>query len=197
MKIKIVTLLFLHCCILSLSAQEEQTGTVQVFTNTIEDQFNEVVDESNDYQDYKVIKKNKINKLRQNILDSIETLESRIGGSQNELGQQAQTIDSLSMELRATKEDLALSREKENGIEVFGVITEKATYNTILWTIIAVLLIILAYLGYKFKNSHNVTKEAQLKLAETEIELETHRQKALEREQKLRRKLQDEINKKK
>ncbi|MAN59302.1 MAG: tRNA (guanine-N1)-methyltransferase, partial [Flavobacteriaceae bacterium] len=66
MKIKIVTLLFLHCCILSLSAQEEQTGTVQVFTNTIEDQFNEVVDESNDYQDYKVIKKNKINKLRQN-----------------------------------------------------------------------------------------------------------------------------------
>ena len=101
------------------------------------------------------------------------------------------------MELRATKEDLALSREKENGIEVFGVITEKATYNTILWTIIAVLLIILAYLGYKFKNSHNVTKEAQLKLAETEIELETHRQKALEREQKLRRKLQDEINKKK
>jgi hypothetical protein len=197
MKIPLWTLAFALSCTLSLSAQEQGTVTPSQADNTIEGQFMEVVDESNDYQDYKVIKKFKINKLRQNILDTIASLEGRIDGSQTELGEQAQTIDSLTLQLRNTKEELAESREKENGIEILGILTEKATYNTLMWTFIGILLVAIAFLGYKFKNSHAVTKEAQLKLAETEIELETHRQKALEREQKLRRKLQDEINKKK
>jgi len=56
-------------------------------------------------------------------------------------------------------------------------------------------LVVAGFLGFKFKNSHAVTKEAQLKLAEIEIEFEAYRQKALEQHQQVRRKLQDEINK--
>ena len=48
---------------------------------------------------------------------------------------------------------------------------------------------------YKFYNSNTVTKEAQNNLTDVEQEFELHRKKSLEKEQKLRRKLQDEINK--
>ena len=50
---------------------------------------------------------------------------------------------------------------------------------------------------FKFKRSNTLTKEAQEKLIDTEAEYDTHRQNALEREQQLRRKLQDELNKQK
>ena len=66
-----------------------------------------------------------------------------------------------------------------------------------MWSIIGLLIIGLLFFIYKFKNSNAVTKEAKLKLAETEEEFDQHRQKKLEEQQQLRRKLQDEINKNK
>ena len=50
---------------------------------------------------------------------------------------------------------------------------------------------------YRFKNSNTVTKSAKKSLAEIEEEYEDHRRNALEREQKVRRQLQDELNKQK
>ncbi|WP_339697109.1 hypothetical protein [uncultured Marixanthomonas sp.] len=193
MKKQLITLLPLLLCTVILFAQENpQTKATD---NSIEGQFKDVVDESNNYQEYKVIKKYQINQLRKNILDSISDLESKIATSKTEIDQKAKKIDSLTSKLKTTKEDLSVSKEKENGIEILGILTQKSTYNTIMWSIIVLLLVGLAFIFYKFKNSHKVTKDSQLKLAETEMELETNRQKSLEREQKLRRKLQDEVNK--
>ncbi|WP_290624935.1 tRNA (guanine-N1)-methyltransferase [Altibacter sp.] len=192
MKLKLTTLLPFLFCVFMIHAQEEAQETL---TNSLEDQFVDVVDNSNNYQDYKVIKKTKINKLRENIMDSIAALETEIQTSETSLDQQKNKIASLTQELAKTQEDLALSRKKENGIELFGMLTEKSTYNTIMWSIILILLLALGFFIYKYKNSNSVTKEAQLKLAETEIEFEEHRQKAIEQQQQLRRKLQDEINK--
>ncbi|RFN58430.1 hypothetical protein [Marixanthomonas ophiurae] len=193
MKKHLVTLLPLLLCTVILFAQENPQTEAK--DNSIEGQFKDVVDESNNYQEYKVIKKYQINQLRKNILDSISALESKIATSKTEIDQKATQIDSLTSQLKTTKENLSVSKEKENGISILGILTQKATYNTIMWSIIVLLLVGLAFIFYKFKNSHKVTKDSQLKLAETEMELETNRQKSLEREQKLRRKLQDEVNK--
>jgi len=193
MKKHLITLLPLLLCTVMLFAQENPQTEVK--DNSIEGQFKDVVDGSNNYQEYKVIKKYEINQLRKNILDSISALESKISTSKTEIDQKATKIDSLTSQLKTTKEDLSVSKEKENGISILGILTQKATYNTIMWSIIVLLLVGLAFIFYKFKNSHKVTKDSQLKLAETEMELETNRQKSLEREQKLRRKLQDEVNK--
>ena len=73
----------------------------------------------------------------------------------------------------------------------------KTSYNILLWSIIGGLLAFLLFFIYKFKNSNAVTKQAKLSLAETEEEFEEHRKRALEREQKVMRRLQDEINKQK
>lgn len=152
-------------------------------------------DKSNSYQEYKVIKKTQLATLKRNILDSVSTLERKITGLESEIKNQNTEIDSLTQNLKQTQENLAASKEKEDGIELFGILTSKATYNTIMWSIIGILLLISGFLFYRFLNSHKITKAAQLKMAEIEIELEDNRRNSLEREQKLRRKLQDEINK--
>lgn len=164
-------------------------------TNTIENQFEDVVDKSNNYQEFKVIKKAKIYALRKNILDSINALENTINLTYTEIDQQKAEITTLKSSLETTQTNLSTSQEKEDGIEILGMLTKKSTYNSIMWSIIGALLLILILLFYKFKNSHSVTKSARLKLAETETEFDAHRQKTLENEQLLRRKLQDEINK--
>lgn len=167
----------------------------QTESNTIENQFTDVIDKSNNYQEFKVIKKTKINALRKNILDSVVALEKTIETAYSEIEKQKTEISILTKNLATTQENLATSKEKEDGIEFFGMLTKKSTYNMILWSIIIGLLALLAFLFYKFKNSHAITKAAQLKLAETEGEFDAHRRKTLENEQQLRRKLQDEINK--
>tara|TARA_R100000935_G_scaffold58415_2_gene95446 strand:+ start:134671 stop:135267 length:597 start_codon:yes stop_codon:yes gene_type:complete len=180
---------------LCISLTFAQDTTQENSPNTIENQFVDVVDGSNSYQEFKVIKKTEINKLRANILDTLGTFESKISALNTEIDTQKNEIASLSQNLSKTKEELALSQKKENGIEILGLLTQKATYNTIMWSIIGALLLALIFFIYKFKNSHSVTREAQLKLAETEIEFEKHRQTRIEEQQQLRRKLQDEINK--
>lgn len=163
--------------------------------NTLEAQFNEVVEKSNSYQEYKVISKVKIANLQKNIFDSIAVLKKEIAATETEFDSHQKKIDSLSKNLATTKSELSLSKEKEDGITVFGMLTSKATYNTLMWSLILVLLGIGGFLLYKFLNSHKVTKATELKMAEMEMELEESRQNRIESEQVLRRKLQDEINK--
>lgn len=172
-----------------------QEATNDVQSNTLEEQFVQVVDKSNNYQDYKIIQKSKINQLRINILDSIKNLKSTIESTNLEIIQKKNQIDSLTSDLKNTELELANSIEKENAIDFFGIETTKSTYNALMWSIISVLLLSLGLFIFKFRNSNVITKDARNKLVEVEEEFDRHRQKTLEEQQQLRRKLQDEINK--
>jgi len=57
------------------------------------------------------------------------------------------------------------------------------------------LLALLLFFIYKYKNSNSITRDVNMSLSEIEGEFEEHRKVALEREQKVRRQLQDELNK--
>ena len=82
-------------------------------------------------------------------------------------------------------------------MSLLGMQMTKTGYNILLWSIIGGLLVLLLLFIFKFKNSNVITRNAKLALAETEEEFEAHRKRALEREQKVMRRLQDEINKQK
>ncbi len=188
-------ILFLILPIFLFSVNLTAQDSIQIRKNTLNDQMTDAFDNSNSYQEYKVIKKTQLATLKRNILDSVASLERNIKNQEIELKQQKSEIDSLRQNLKNTQQNLVNSKEKEDGIEVLGILTSKATYNSIMWGIILVLLLISGFLFYRFLNSHKITNDAQLKMAEMEIELEDYRRNSLEREQKLRRKLQDEINK--
>lgn len=192
MKIKLAALLPILFLVLSLTAQEE---TQESNPNSLESQFVNVIDKSNSYQEFKVISKAKLHLLRKNILDSVAALETTIETIQTEIESQKEQIASLSQDLKATQESLLLSKEKEDGIEFFGMLTKKSTYNAIMWGIILFLLAGMMFFIYRYKSSNALTKAARKKLDEVELDFDNHRQKSLEELQQLGRKLQDEINK--
>lgn len=185
----IVLILFIS---LSAFAQENTEQTPQ---NTLDNQMVEVFEKSNSYQQYKVIEKTKLATLRKNILDSISNLGTRIKQQETDLISQRLSIDSLKLQLTNTQEELEATKEQVDNINVLGIATSKGTYNSIMWSLIGILLLVGAIFAYRFSTSHNIIKEANEKIDELNTENEELRRSHLEREQKLRRKLQDEINK--
>ena len=74
---------------------------------------------------------------------------------------------------------------------------EKSIYKSLTYSLILIFIGLFLFYFFKFKQSNVQTKEAKLTLKEVEEEYDEHRKKALEREQKIMRKLQDELNKQK
>ena len=163
--------------------------------NTVENQFKKLYKNSNNYQIYKVVKKNEYLSLQKSILDSIKVIKTDAASKQIKIDEQLKAITSLQTKINTLKGDLSVSIEKEDSFSLLGMSLNKATYNTILWSIIAGLLIGLAFFIYKFNNSNSVTRETKSLLVDVEEEFEKHKKNSIEKEQKLRRQLQDEINK--
>lgn len=185
----LISLLVLGLSLSSALAQEGPTS--------LEEQFTDVMESSNRYKNYKVIKVGLMNDLQKSVIDTVAGLRETIIENQSTIQALESRIDSLEINTQKLSDDLALSKKKENGMEVFGMIIQKGVYQTILWSIIGFLIFLTLIIFFRYRKSNAVTKEAKTKLDETEAEFESHRQRALEREQQLRRKLQDELNKQK
>ncbi len=189
MKFKILFILFIFGSFSSYSqgAQEEDYS--------IKGQFDKIYRISTTYQLYKVIDKKKYQKLKSNVLDSLENSKRLISEKEILLNSERKNIQNLKTSFIKTKLDLEVALQKENLIALFGTQLNKTTYSIILWFIITVLALFLIFFVFKFSKSHILTKEAQENLNDIEQEFDNHRKKSIEREQKLRRQLQDEINK--
>ncbi|WP_396596203.1 hypothetical protein [Dokdonia sp. R86516] len=176
--------------LLSFSVSQAQDAT-----KTIDEQFTEVIEGSNNYQQFKVIEKVKMNRLQQNAKARIDVLQTEIENLKSEMNKQQTAASKVSADLEKIQLTLAETEEEKDSINFFGIQMSKGSYQTMMWSIIGLLLLGLVFFIYKFRSSNVLTKEAQHKLDETEVEFDEYRRKALEKEQKLGRQLQDERNK--
>ncbi len=166
---------------------------------TIDSQFEYLYKRSGNYnaegKRYEVVRLINLNKLRQNVLDSINEFNKNTAELKATIATHEASIAALNNQLADTKNNLTTVTEEKDSISLLGAMVSKSTYNFILWTIIIGLLLLLLLFIYRFRNSNYLTQEAKTKLADLELEYENHRRRALEREQKISRQLQDEINK--
>ncbi len=193
---KTLRILFLIVITQNITAQNRLSkNQVDSLPNTIENQFTKIYRLSNNWQEYKMIKRTHFISFQKNILDSISAIKKDVITKQLKIDQQLKTTSVLQAEIGTLKNNLTVSVEKEDAISFLGMPLNKDTYNTILWSIIGVLLIGLAFFIFKFNGSHSITKETKNLLVDVEYELEQYKRVSIEKEQKLRRQLQDEINK--
>lgn len=189
MKINIFAIFLIAISSVSFSQEEI------IDSNSVENQFDEIYRTSTTYQTYKVIGKDKYQELKKNVLDSLKNTKGLITEKENLLRTEINNIKKTKNLLSKTQLDLKKANKKENSISLFGAQLSKTNYNLLLWSIIIVSLLALFYFIFKFFKSNILTKEAQNNLLYIEQEFEKYRKKSIEREQKLRRQLQDEINK--
>ena len=169
---------------------------------SIDDQFNYVLRKSGNFkgtngQMYEAVSRRMLLNLQLHTIDSLKTIQAKLDTSKNTINQQLSEIKSLKTNLLDTQLDLDKTTLEKNNMSLLGVYMSKTSYNILMWSMIIALLTLLLVFIFKFKNSHAVTKAAKKSLLEIEEEFEEHRRTALEREQKVRRQLQDELNKQK
>lgn len=167
----------------------------QQTSKTLDDHFEDVIQKSNRYEDYKVVKRYKLDNLKKSVTDTIAAYKANVSSLEASLAATQTKVDELENQLSVIKDDLATAQAAENEMSFMGIQTSKVAYNTVVWSIMGGLLLLLGIFILRFKNSNAVTRSSKERLSEVEEEFESHRQRSLEREQQIRRKLQDEINK--
>ncbi|CAM3484508.1 tRNA (guanine-N1)-methyltransferase [Zobellia roscoffensis] len=189
----------LLACNLQFAQEEETQDVLSLDRGPIDSQFEYIFTKSGNYRSdgkkYEVVRTISLEKLRQNVLDSLKGYNKRAGELKATIGGHESTIGSLNKKLEETTNNLAGVTEEKDSMSFLGIMVAKSTYNGILWTVIFSLLALLLFFIYRFRNSNILTQEAKTNLSELETEYEDHRRRALEREQKISRQLQDEINK--
>lgn len=181
----------------SFSQNGSQDEKLSLEEGSIDNQFEYVIRRSNNYQDFKVVKRTWLTTLKAHTLDSLAAVHKDLTDTRARVDMQAKEISDLKSNLESTKTNLDTTRNEKDNIGLFGIQMGKGSYKSIMWVIIACLLALLGLFIYKFNNSNAVTRQARKNLADIEEEFEEHRKTAVEREQKVRRQLQDEINKQK
>jgi len=166
-------------------------------SGSVNNQFDYLIEKSNRYQDYKVVKLTWLKKLKNNVADSISVSKKELSASYKSINSQKQRIDSLKLALNTSKNSITNISDQIESISFMGIQFKKDTFKVIMFSIIGILALLLIIFITKFKKSNSVTTETKLSLRELDEEFETHRKVALEREQKVRRQLQDELNKQK
>ena len=194
MKKELLCLVLLLLMNLSTHAQATKK---YIDTGSVNNQFDYLIDKSYRYKNFKNVDLSWLNKLKANVADSLNATHIEIQNANGIIQKQKNTIDNLKSSLDDSTNKISALEGEIQSISLLGIQFKKAAFKTILFTIIGALAFLLVVFMGKYKRSNQVTKETKDNLKEVEEEFEIHRKRALEREQKVMRKLQDELNKQK
>ncbi len=184
---------FLWVSVLTGQGSNENTGSLN--DGTIDSQYDYLLDKSNNYQQYKVVRKDFLNKFYGNVADTLESNNNEIANLNRTIIMQEESVDSMKSKVETLQSDLAQVNKEKDSFSLFGILLNKSTYNTMMWSLILGLLGALIFYIFRFNRSHAVTAKAKENLSKTKSEFDAYRKKTLEKEQVLMRKLQDELNK--
>lgn len=187
MKKILLSSLFLLCINFTFAQVSSET--------TIDENFSELITNSNNFKGYKVVDTDQLTKLQKLTSNRIAELKEEIAASKEATAAQEAKMAQLRDELESMEAQLNTVTSEKDNISVLGMSVSKASYNTIMWSIVGVLVLALVLFVVRFRRSHVHTTEARKNLAELEKEFDAYRAKALEKEQRLGRLLQDEKNK--
>ena len=186
------TVLFVLAAGSTLNAQIIEKNPLD--TGNLSQQFEYVKRKSSTYNDFKVVKISRLDKMWSNALDSLSGVRSALSESRDKVNAQQNTIDELNNNLDETRQQLTAVTEEKDSISLLGIDMAKKNYHGLMWSIVFALLAMLGVAIYKFKESNKITVNAEKEFRDVSEEYELFKKKTLEKERKLKRELQTEIN---
>ena len=169
--------LLLSVFVFSVTLVSGQTKMPEELTTaTINGQIEYVEDHTRIYDNFRAIREDIYQKLNKNIIDSLAAEKGRIIELKKAGSVLTQKNDSLTMLLGSTRNDLASVTATKNKIRVLGLELKKGVYNTIMWTILGVALLLLAIGFLIFKRNLVVLLRTEKDLKELKEEFAAYKQ---------------------
>ncbi len=153
--------------------------------NPLKEQLKYLEDRTRIYENYRAIREDMFQKLKDNVTDTLSATNRRIARLNKTTLLLNQTIDSLRINLESTKTRLEEMTSTKNSIRVIGMEVNKSTYNRIMWTILTGLVAILLLGFLVFKRNLSLTSNTNKELHELKNEFEAYRKTSREAREKL------------
>ncbi|WP_288369620.1 hypothetical protein [uncultured Algoriphagus sp.] len=186
-------LVFLALTVTLLSGQllAQETNENALQSGTIDEQFDYIYGASNNYQEYKVVRRSFLDRLKSNMLDSIQTMRGEVLELKKDVQTRQDSIRSIQNLLAQTESEKQEAIAAKDNFNFLGLGIQKGVYSTFMWVLVGALAAALALFSFKYFRSFSKIKKAEKDLAELQEEFEQHRKNTLERERKLKRELID------
>jgi uncharacterized membrane-anchored protein YhcB (DUF1043 family) len=145
-------------------------------SQNIPEQLNFTQEHSRVYENFRAIREDIFQLLTKNINDSLARSKKTINNLIKEKNRLNNRIDSINQSLASTNNNLESMTRTKNSIRILGIEIHKATYNTIMWTILGILVALLV-IGYlTFKQNRTTTLKTKKELTDVLKEFEDYKQ---------------------
>ena len=178
-------------------------------TENLARQFNKLKANSNSYSEnnktYKVVDVSALDAFWKNVQESFEAREQKLkqAGVQTEqdlvqakdsIAAQQEQLQELKQQYAAKEQEVQQNIHDVANLSVLGIDMEKQTYVIISFVVIITLLILLGIIMLQYKSSKSVADEKRKAYDDVHQEYDDYKKGAREKELKLKRELQTEMN---
>jgi hypothetical protein len=181
-RVALIIALFL---VIPLSVTGQTAMPEALSDSTLKDQLNYIQVHTLIYENYRAIREDMFQKIKNNVLDSLCAEKSEINRLKVFTLKLGTTIDSLNTFLEETKNKLDEITRTKNSIRILGLEVNKITYNTIMWLIVAGLITILAFGFLGLKRNMIITIRSKKEFEELKNEFEAYRKASREAREKM------------
>jgi hypothetical protein len=181
-RVALIIALFL---VIPLSVTGQTAMPEALSDSTLKEQLNYIQVHTLIYENYRAIREDMFQKIKNNVLDSLSAEKSEINRLKGFTLKLGRTIDSLNTFLEETKNKLDEITRTKNSIRILGLEVNKITYNTIMWLIVAGLITILAFGFLGLKRNMIITIRSKKEFEELKNEFEAYRKASREAREKM------------
>ena len=161
----------------------------------LQNQFTDLRDNSETFKEYKVIKLYELNKFWKGVTDTLNVNSTTITELQNKVARHDAEIKNLNDIIAKNKSEMIDLEFGVAHITILGLPMSKTAYQIVNFTIIITLLVLIAFLVFKYNERRSTAKEKINAYNNLEEKFAEYQKTALEKQMKLRRELQTERNK--
>lgn len=197
--------LALMCSVTAIQAQGTAAEKAPAQNNKLEKQFESLKSNSNTWQGYKVIKITSLESfwksVQATVADKDRKLENfeaeadkKLQEARKDVAAQEQQLQTMKKDMEQKELEIQQSMHDITHISVLGIDLPKQFYVLLNSGIIIALLVALLVMMVQHKSSKQVASEKKRAYDEMELELNEYKKSARERELKIKRELQTELN---
>ncbi len=183
------------CLLVSFNLFAQEDEAVNATALTVKERFLLMKSKSQSYKDYKVIKESVLDGVWKITQDSIRAKQASINHGKDSLKKVNRSLQQANATIKEKDDSLAEVVYDGTHVTVLGISFLKSVFITIAFSIIGALILFAVVLIGRLKMMAFNLKQKIDVLDSTQLEYQEYKHKAMDKQTKLSRELQDERNK--
>lgn len=160
----------------AINAIGQTSMPTELSSSTMQEQINYVEKHTRIYDNFRAIREDIYQKINRNFIDTLSAEKNRVTALKTLTSNLNTKTDSLNALLNTTRIKLEEATTTKNNIRVLGLEIKKGAYNTIMWTIVGGLALLLAFGFLVFKRNLVVLLRTEKDLKELKDEFAAYKQ---------------------